>query len=353
MYSREESILDAVFCRLEALLNDAGIKRGDRQDYAPFGLDAAYHLPDEDISLIIDVKESLFPYQVDKLASQFPALLMPRSQARLLVVASNASRSAIDKCAEYGINVLDEAGNGYFRLPRFYYHKFVAQKRMSSRSSPSSSIFSSKASRLIRSMLVSYPESCYQSDMADKTMVSRGYVSRIINKMIDAGYIRRVKERLYVVDPNRLLDDWAAAYRFDRHKRAHFAISSSEYSQGLQKFQQDMQNQNIRFAFTGWSAAYLRSPYGVPSSIVAYVDRLTPDMHFRSIHPVESKGNVMLLLPHDEGVFQFAQPGEFGECVADVQCYLDLKGLPGRASDQADVMREKRLAFEEVSDARR
>jgi len=346
----EQNILDVCLARLEAILAEAGVNPGQCEAPSGHDVDCVYRLPELGLSLLIEVKQSLRPYQVDGLAGRYQGWLTGPGDSRherLLVVTRNLSLSSIEKCAAAGICVLDEEGNGFLRLPSLCYQKAIPRQRKSSSAPNSSAVFSPKASRLVRALLAHHPKAWNQTELADKTAVSESHASRMVARMVAADYVRRDKDKLRVVDPNRLLDDWAAAYRFDRHRRSRFGLAMGEYLQGLRKFRQEMQRQSIRFALTGWSAAYLNAPYGIPDSIVAYVDRLTGDIPFRALHPVESKGNVLLLLPNDEGVFQFTQPGEFGESVADVQAYLDLRSLPGRAAEQADVLREKRLAFEE------
>lgn len=347
----ERDILDSGIARLSEIFHQAGIDGDLCPAEAKTGLDAIYSLPNEEVRFYIEVKRSLHPHQVAGIADQYRQWLQgPEGTGRdlILVVAGDITRSSLDRCVELGVCVLAENGNGYVRFHRFMYKQFVPGKRMPARGGPGS-IFSAKASRLVRALLCRYPEPWDQSELAQVTGVSSGYVSSLVGKMLDADYIRRNRKKLRVVDPNRLLDDWASRYRFDRYRRSRFAMSMSEYLQGLRKFQQEMRRQSIRFAFTGWSAAYIISPYGTPDAIVAYVERLTGGMPFRALHPVENQGNVLLLLPREEGVFQFAQEGEFGPMVADVQCYLDLLSLPGRAAEQAEVLREKRLAFSEVS----
>ncbi|MFO7870121.1 MAG: type IV toxin-antitoxin system AbiEi family antitoxin [Kiritimatiellia bacterium] len=351
MHAYERDILDSGIARLKEILHQAGIDGELCPGEAQPGQDAVYSLASEEMRFYVEVKRSLYPHQVAGIADQYPQWLQDPQGTRedlLLVMAGDITKSAFDRCVELGLCVIAGNGNGYVRFRRFLYKQFVPGKQRPERSGPSS-IFSAKASRLVRAFLCRYPEPWVQSELAEHAMVSPGYVSSLVSKMLDADYIRRDKKKLRVVAPDRLLDDWASRYRFDRHKRSRFAMSMGEYLQGLRKFQQEMRRQDIRFAFTGWSAAYLRSPYGVPDAIVAYVERLAAGMPFRALQPVESQGNVLLLLPQDEGVFQFVQEGEFGSMVADVQCYLDLLNLPGRAGEQAEVLREKRLGFSEVN----
>jgi hypothetical protein len=349
MRVREQGILETCIGHLERILAAGGLGRGLREQEVPRELDAVYRLPGRRIRFAVEVKLSIQPYQLEKLSSRRG----PNSDSEfLLLVVPSIPKSVLSKCEELGVLVLDEEGNGHLKVPGLYYHRYVPSKKgMPASGANRSSVFSSKASRLVRAVLSEYPRQWSQAELAKRTSVTPGYVSKVVNRMVAEDYLRRDNDRLRVVSADRLLDDWAARYRFDRHRRSRFAIAMSEYLQGLRKFQQEMRRQSIRFVFTGWSAAYQRSPYGIPDSIVAYVDRLTENIAFRSIHPVERKGNVLLLLPHDEGVFQFAESGEFGDCVADAQCYVDLLGMPGRATDQALTMRNKLLRFEERDNA--
>lgn len=149
------------------------------------------------------------------------------------------------------------------------------------------------------------------------------------------------------MDPNRLLDDWAARYRFDRHRRHRYAVSIASYEQGMRKIQNELKRNHVRFAWTGWSAAQLVAPYVRTEMFMAYVDLAHQDPVFRAMQPVEDGGNVLLLEPHDEGVFQFDDSSSiFGSLVCLPQLYIDLRNMSGRAAEQADAVREKKLRFE-------
>jgi len=350
MRGHEQSIFESGVQKLQSLLDQHGIQGSCRRK-----AEGTIELQDEGVTFHLEVKDSLHPYQVKQMVAQHSQWLQHDDGANrevLLVLVRDLTRSTLDRCVEEGLCVLTESGNGYIRFPRFLYQRFVPSKSRRETSSGPSSIFSAKASRLVRAMLARYPEACSQSELVDETGVSPGYVSSVIKKMLDADYTRRDIDRLRVVDADRLLDDWSSRYRFDRHIRSRFAISMGDYLQGLRKFQQEMRRQDVQYALTGWSAAYLRAPYGSPDSIVAYVSRPIGDLPLRSLHEVQGRGNVLVLVPQDHGVFQFCQDTELGPVVTDAQCYLDLRNLPGRAEEQAEVLREKQLAFKEMIDAR-
>jgi hypothetical protein len=125
------------------------------------------------------------------------------------------------------------------------------------------------------------------------------------------------------------------------------------YDQGVRKLAAELGRCRIAFAHAGWTGAFLRAPHGVSSVLTAYVDRWPSAGETKLIHPVESEGNVILLLPHDEGVFQFTTDcGEQGSVVSDAQLYVDLVKMPGRAREQADALRERRLDFSKARSAR-
>ncbi|MBL7076630.1 MAG: hypothetical protein ISS31_04075 [Kiritimatiellae bacterium] len=355
MQRYEETILESGIKRLGDMLDRSGFHGHHLRSPRSGESDGVFEVPCEGVTLYLEVRDSLHPYQVKQIVERNSQRLQREdgtNQKVLVVLVRDLTRSTLDQCIESGLCVLTEGGNGYIRFTRFLYHRFVPAKSRRKSSSGPGSIFSAKASRIVRAMLARYPDPWSQSALVGEADISRGYVSSVVKKMLDADYVRRDNGRLRVVDPDRLLDDWAARYRFDRHNRSRFAISMGEYGQGLRKFQQEMRRHDIRCALTAWSAAYLRASYGSPDSIVAYVDRPVFSLNLRSLHEVEGKGNVLVLVPQDEGVFQFGQETDLGYVVSDVQCYLDLLNLPGRASEQAEVLREKRLDFKEMIDAK-
>jgi hypothetical protein len=178
-------------------------------------------------------------------------------------------------------------------------------------------------------------------------------VSTRVRLLLEQGYVQSRAGALSLADPDRLLDDWATFYRFDRHWRHGFAISMAAYDQGVKKLTAELRRCGVAHAHTGWTGAFLRAPYGVPTVLVTYVDRLPSAGETKLIHPVKGEGNVILLLPHDEGVFQFTTDcGEQGSVVSDAQLYVDLARMPGRAREQADALRERRLDFSKVQSAR-
>ncbi|NCU27908.1 hypothetical protein EOM86_14525 [Candidatus Nomurabacteria bacterium] len=168
--------------------------------------------------------------------------------------------------------------------------------------------------------------------------------------MKNEGYILKSNNLIKLAAPYKLLDDWRNAYRFDRYRaRQFYAMNSNNYENGLKKLAASLNKSGVRFAFTGWSGAYIRAPHGTSNLFLAYVNHFPAESD--TIFRVENEGNVILYVPQDEGVFQFVTECEYGTVVSDAQLYLDLSKMPGRAEEQADYLREQSLNWEDINNA--
>jgi len=267
---------------------------------------------------------------------------------RLLFLVPHLTPGMLDECRKAGVCAADSDGNILLAVPGLYVEHY-RQKPRTSRPSLTGSVFTARSSRLVRALLAKYPCACRQTELVEWTGVSPGYVSTRIKTLEGDGYVRRDGEKVRLTEPDRLLTDWARSYRFDRHLRLRYAISMASYEQGLDKVKAEMDRLGLRCAFTGWSAAYLAAPFGEPENIMAYVSGRPDPRQLRFLHPVDDGGDVVLLIPHDEGVFQFAVdlPGK-PLLVSYAQLYVDLTRMSGRAPEQADVVRKKCLTFTEA-----
>ena len=265
-----------------------------------------------------------------------------------LLIVPRLTSTTFDECRAIGLCVADTEGNILLNVPGLYLERY-RQKVRSSKPTSTGTVFTARASRLVRALLSKYPQTCQQSDLAEQTGVSPGYVSTRIQAMEKEGYVTRTGGLVRLVEPDRFLTDWSQRCRFDRHLRFRYAISMASYEQGLDKLHQELTRLNIRYAFTGWSGAFLAAPYGEPESIMAYVSSAPKEASLRALSPVESGSDVILLVPHDEGVFQFCNADlHKGPVVSYGQLYVDLTNMTGRAPEQAEVLRKKRLMFKEV-----
>ena len=80
---------------------------------------------------------------------------------------------------------------------------------------------------------------------------------------------------------------------------------------------------------------------------MAYIDREPQPDSLSALFPVAREGNVWLYLPQDAGVLQVTQMAQALPVVTDAQLYVDLRTMPGRAREQAEVLREKCLQWKQ------
>jgi len=301
--------------------------------------DFEVQLPELGLTVLFDYHPALAPAQVQSIRQGLETLAGP--QKELGIIVQRLSRTLLDACKQESIAVCDLHGNAWLRLPSVYIERWRPTPRENRTSS--GTVFTAKASRIARAFLARYPGDWTQSKLARDTGVSKGYVSTVVSRMLNQGYVSNRLDLLYLEEPDRLLEDWLAHYRFDRHKRMSYAVSISSYEEGIRKIHAQLRSEGIRFAFTGWTGAYLRAAYGVPPSVMAYVDDFPEQSG--TLFPVARDGTLVLVQPHDGGVFQFTNDSEFGSVVSDAQLYLDLCRMPGRANEQADALRNRRLDF--------
>ena len=332
---------------VEAALGESGIAyrvlsqpKGGRPRARP---DIEVRFPEAGVSLLLDCHRAVAPHQLDFVSAQLSSETPLGSHTGIVV--PRLSEALLAACKERHLAAIDLAGNAWIRLPNLYIERWRPAK--ATREAVSGTVFTAKASRLVRAFLSHFPNHWVQVELAAATDLSQGYVSKLVGRMKRQGYVTRHLDLLRLDEPDRLLDDWLAHYRFDRHARRQYAVSMNSYDEGLHKVAMALRRAAIRYAFTGWSGAHLRAPYATPTTVMAYVDELPGPLP--SLFPVEGEGNVILLAPHDEGVFQFATHTPQGDVASDPQLYLDLCRMPGRAHEQADALRHARLDFAEMA----
>jgi hypothetical protein len=272
----------------------------------------------------------------------------PAQNSTVIAATEYLTKGMFDRCRSRGLSVLDENDNGVLKSPGFYYERYVDHQKKG-RTKISGTPFSMKAARLVRAFLANPNRKWQQTELVKETGVTQGYASIKLNVLITEGYLVEAGGKLCLVDAERLLDDWALHYRFDRHQQHRFAFSAKSYDDGLRRLAGQLKKAGIEYAFTGWSASSMLAPYGIPQKWMTYVENLPDKPETLGLYPVEQGENALLIIPQDNGVFQFKQQIQGLNIVADPQVYIDLCKMPGRAKEQAQVFREKYLKTIEES----
>ena len=266
-----------------------------------------------------------------------------KTGAELLFAASSFTQSFIDSYSEKGIHFFSKDGACRITLPGIitYIVKIQNKNQTESRNSGGSP-FVGKGAMLPR-IFFNQPKHIWTlGELASEVAMTKAYASIILHRMKDNEYVRQEDNGYRMVNPEKMLDDWLAVYRFNRYvRRQMFAGSFDTLRKGFNMVAERLKDQNVRFGFMGSSDAYLRTPYMESSIVMAYTEQIPDELP--NLFPVESDGNVILYIPQNAGFLYGGHEVDGLPVVSDVQLYLDLKRMPGRNEDQADYLRDTLL----------
>lgn len=251
------------------------------------------------------------------------------------------------QCEAAGVSWLDLSGNARIRAqgvrvlvegkPNLY-------KRRGRPSSP----FAPKSARIARWLLMHPHEAVSQRDLARATDMGEGFTSRIVRRLEQDQLVTRQPDgAVRVAEPDLLLDAWAEAYDFSKHRilRGHVAARSGEAL--ARQAAEVLRSDGVAYAATGLAAAWLYDHFAGFRIATVYLREppssgLLTALGFRED---ERGANAWLVVPRDEGVFHGAAEREGVRCVHPVQVYLDLLAHPERAPEAAAHLRATRLKW--------
>ena len=250
-------------------------------------------------------------------------------------------------CERADVSWFDVSGNAHIVAPGLRIliegkpNKFVRRGRPST-------AFAPKSARIARHLLIDPRRSFRQQELARETGLDDGFTSRIVRRLEGDELLVRAKDgTISVRNPDLLLDDWAAAYRFDKHDilRGHISARSSEELVGTTT--KTFARAKVEHAVTGLAAARLLTEFSAFRLVTIFVARrpgasTLKELGFRE----EPKGaNVWLVVPDDEGVFDGVGEVNGINVVHPVQAFVDLAAQPERAKDAAAELRAQRLRW--------
>lgn len=189
------------------------------------------------------------------------------------------------------------------------------------------------------------PRTLSQSEIAYRTGISDGHVSRIVRKLLEVGLVERGDDGISIPDRWTLLDAWEEEYSFDRQTVVRGHISAGEGEFLTRSIAEALDAARQPYAATALPAAWLWTRFAGFRLSTVYIPReaslaILEDLGFRE----EGRGaNTWLVLPNDAAVFDGAEIIEGIRCVHPVQAYLDLKGHPERAAEAAAELRSRLL----------
>lgn len=263
-----------------------------------------------------------------------------------VVAAPYISSESSSICRENGIGYIDLAGNCFFNINNlglFVEKKGFENKKTERRSLRS--IFSPKASRILRAMLSNPKKGWKMQELSDEADVSLGLASKVKERLLDMEYAREEKWGVFIAKPEELLEKWVEYYSFRKNKiYDYFTIEDIKDTElSLSKYCGEKQ---ISYALTLFSGIALVAPYARYTRGFIYIGdkgKIQEVTDFLKLKKVDSGANFTILEPYDEGVFYGAREINGVTVASDIQLYLDLIGYKGRGEESAKFLFEQRI----------
>lgn len=210
------------------------------------------------------------------------------------------------------------------------------------------SIFSDKASLILRAMLGSPHKAWVVRDFVQKLALGRGWAAEVLSVLRQKGYVqgecRGRAASSTLRNAEELVQSWTRYYTFDlNHYSAYYSPDSNVLPRLKQFFKKYPGKET--YALTLHAGANLITNFVRDSNIYLY---LNPD-HFEKISldlrqaldlkELKSGGNVYLVYPHYKSSTFFGLQKIRGYwVVSNLQLYLDLYHFPQRGREHADYL---------------
>ena len=263
-----------------------------------------------------------------------------------LLIAPYISEAVARICEEAGIGWLDLSGNRNLEFGGLWIEQRGKARKYKEKRSQKS-LFSPKATRVLRVMLQGPLQAHKVEAIADVADVSLGLVSKVRKLLLDEELAEEGKEGIRIKKPQEILGDWRVTDDFEKRVESRdYSLLDYDAVKVAELLGGKLRSLSISHAFTQWFAAWLRAPYTLPPMVSVYVEDFPDDAFLRSHlgarRVSRHEGRLRLLKSSDyRGVTIGQQEVKGFTLVSDVQIYLDLVKAGLRGDEQADELRHR------------
>ncbi|MEX2580582.1 MAG: type IV toxin-antitoxin system AbiEi family antitoxin [Verrucomicrobiales bacterium] len=351
-------------------LNATLVEPSDSVDFA-----AGIRVPGgETITLLVEMKESLRPSDVPRVADQmrrytgqgdFSERLYTRTGIRasrdrivLLVGAKWLSPRTQEELRRFDLGWFDLAGNAHIEFPGVYLHVEGVANPFKEKT-PGIPWKSEHAQRVFRVLLDpgrrGHAWRQREIEEACVPKVSLGTVNKVAKKLVNEAYAEESEEGLVVRDASGLLKQWAQHYSppYQRVRKFYTLLHGDALLDGLRDFCANRGNRfpstETDFALAGLSAAKWQAPYVRDATLYCYGTPMAAEQLKERLELEESPEGANVIF------WETAKPDPFLEAVEvsenlfatnPVQTYLDLSAGGERSREAAEFLFEHRLKQE-------
>ena len=291
-------------------------------------------------TLLVEVKPLGQPRMAREAVNALARYAQRLPKSYPVFAAPYISGSAAAICTANAVGYIDLAGNCLLRFGGVYIERSGNSNPFSERRELRS-LFSPKASRVLRVLLLGAGRVWKLQELAREAEVSLGHVSNVKWLLAAREWVREGNGGLSLSKPESLLLEWSRNYGYRKNSPREFfsLLSLPELEASLA---QACQRKGWRYALTGFSGAARLTPTVRHFRAMTYFDgdirSLSEEL---KLEDASSGPNLTVLTPYDEGVFYGAAEREGVYLTSPVQIYLDLAGFRGRGEEAAEaILRE-------------
>ncbi len=263
-----------------------------------------------------------------------------------LVIAPYLSAETRRRLWEAGMGYADATGNVRLSLetPGLYVEVHGAERNPAAARRPERRLAGPRAGRLVRT-LCTLPEPLGVRELAERSTLSAGYVSRLLAFLDREGLVERDRSgRTHCPDWPRLLRYWAEQTPLPRRGERRWLLAP----RGIGTLRGKLPGMPLQYAVTGSMAAERIAPVAPSRLAMLYVEDLDAASDTLALRPVDAGANVLLIEPKDRRLLHERLVGDDGICYAPLpQVVADLLSAPGRGPAEAEALIDWMMEHEE------
>lgn len=288
----------------------------------------------------IEIKRAGYPQYIREAVLRLKEIIKHNPSYYPVVVTPKIGEQGKKICNEHNMGYMDFEGNIKITTGSVFIEiegKKSAKLGIANDAAQRQSIFSPKASRITKCLLYEPQKKWLQKEISHKTGLSKGMVSRVVRRMIEAGYLIEEAGKLKLSSFDDLLSARLESSLKQRRVYKYYYVWSQNPQRLMQALSNELSRRGIKYAFTQEAGASLIAPFSTFDIVSVYIESFDkfPAEYFSAAET--KKGfNLMLIESPDETIFTAARNIKGMKVVDNFQLYLDLRNNPLRGEKQAE-----------------
>lgn len=305
-----------------------------------------FKMGDQEHTLVLEVTGLGQPKQIREAITRLNEIRQELPGAYPVAVSGYISPQSAAILRRNGLGYLDLSGNCYLAFKNVHIEK-EGKPNVRPSTRPLKSLFSPRATRVIRVLLVDPQHTWRLGDLAKAAEVSLGHAHNVVKRLEELAWVERgEQQRIRFLKPGDLLEAWAETYTYRQNGVTAYFSPERITRKLMAEIASWAQAEGRRYAFTLHAGAALVAPNIRFPAIHCYLDGATDSLaRALGLRPGEEEGNVQILAPYDQGVF-YAPLVKGGLSVVSLpQLYADLFRYERRGREQADYLRREAMGY--------